>query len=75
MVLPTECPFSEGLLAGICRTKVKVPAVLFHGDWGAVVTNDLCIRFLFVHVVMPPVDALLFDLSLHYLLRLSVRNI
>ena len=27
VVLPTGCPCSAGLLAGICRTKVKVPAI------------------------------------------------
>ena len=27
VVLPTGCPRSAGLLAGICRTKVKVPAI------------------------------------------------
>ena len=27
VVLPTGCPCSAGLLAGICRTKAKVPAI------------------------------------------------
>ena len=39
VVLPTGCPGSAGLLAGICRTKVKVPAIP-RGWGGAVVTND-----------------------------------
>ena len=39
VVLPTGCPRSAGLLAGICRTKVKVPAIP-RGWGGAVVTND-----------------------------------
>ena len=32
VVLPTGCPRSAGLLAGICRTKVKVPAI--PREWG-----------------------------------------
>ena len=34
VVLPTGCPRSAGLLAGICRTKVKVPAIPL--GWGGV---------------------------------------
>ena len=54
MVLPTECPRSEGLLAGICRTKVKVPAIPL-GLW-VVVTNDKCIR-----TVCPAIKFLSFE--------------
>ena len=32
VVLPTGCARSEGLLAGICRTKFKVPAI--PRSWG-----------------------------------------
>ena len=42
VVLPTGCPRSAGLLAGICRTKVKVPAI--PQGWGAVVTNDYIVH-------------------------------
>ena len=41
VVLPTECPHSEGLLAGICLTNVSPR---YSPGLGAVVTNDLCIK-------------------------------
>ena len=41
-VLPTVCPHSLGLLAGICWKKTKSPLVPL-GMRGALVTNDWCI--------------------------------
>ena len=43
VVLPTGCPRSVGLLAGICRTKVKCPAIPrgWGGPW-LQITSALC---------------------------------
>ena len=51
VVLPTGCPRSVGLLAGLCRTKGKVPTIpLGWGGW-EVVTNDWCITKYFSNAI------------------------